>query len=164
MLARAVRMPLAEYLSTRIWKKLGAEADAAWDVDPTGHELGFCCMVATLRDWARLGLMLAHDGAWNGQQIVPRQWLLEATTAVPGSYLAAGGQMTAVGYGYQVWLAPGDRRRFSLLGIRGQVITVDPGAKLVLVHTAVRLNAAGGPANLELSALTLAVLAQYGMN
>jgi CubicO group peptidase (beta-lactamase class C family) len=164
VLGRAVRMPLSDYLSTRIWRKLGAEADAAWDVDPTGQELGFCCMVATLRDWARLGLMLAHDGAWNGQQVVPRQWLLEATTAVPGSYLAAGGQMASIGYGYQVWLSAGERRRFSLLGIRGQVITVDPGAELVLVHTAVRLNPSGGPANFELSGLTAAVLAQYGLN
>jgi hypothetical protein len=34
--------------------------------------------------------MMANDGAWNGQQIVPRQWMLDATTVVPGSYLAAG--------------------------------------------------------------------------
>ncbi|HUH85670.1 MAG TPA: serine hydrolase [Stellaceae bacterium] len=73
VVSRAVHMPLAEYLSTRIWKKLGAEADAGWLADPTGQEVAFCCMVARLRDWARLGLMLAHDGEWNGQQIVPRQ-------------------------------------------------------------------------------------------
>jgi CubicO group peptidase (beta-lactamase class C family) len=163
ILNRAVGMPLTEYLSTRLWKKLGAEADAAWDVDSSGQEITFCCMVATLRDWARLGLMLAHDGAWNGHQIVPRQWILEATTSSPGSYLAPGGQMATIGYGYQVWLASGERRRFSLLGIRGQLMTVDPISKLVLVHTAVRLNVASGPANVELSALTLAVLAQYGL-
>jgi len=120
-------------------------------------------MVATLRDWARLGLMLANDGACNGQQIVPRQWILDATTAAPGSYLAAGGQMATIGYGYQVWLSPGERRRFNLIGIRGQLMMVDPVARLVLVHTAVRLNASSGPANLELSALATAVLAQYGL-
>jgi CubicO group peptidase (beta-lactamase class C family) len=161
VLSQAVRMPLTEYLSTRLWKKLGAEADAGWDVDPTGQEITFCCMVATLRDWARLGLMLANDGAWNGQQIVPRQWILDATTAAPDSYLAPGGQMPSIGYGYQVWLSPGERRRFSLQGIRGQVMLVDPAAKLVVVHTAVRLNAAIGPANFELSSLLAAVIAQY---
>jgi CubicO group peptidase (beta-lactamase class C family) len=163
ILRRAVGVPLAEYLSTRIWKKLGAEAEAAWDVDPTGQEITFCCMVARLRDWARLGLMLAHEGAWNGQQIVPRQWILDATTAVPGSYLAPGGQMPTIGYGYQVWLAPGERRRFSLLGIRGQTITVDPGAKLVIVHTAVRLKPANDPGIFEYAALVPAVIAQYGL-
>jgi CubicO group peptidase (beta-lactamase class C family) len=163
ILSRAVRMPLTDYLSTRIWKKLGAEADAAWDTDPTGQEITFCCMVATLRDWARLGLMLANDGAWNGQQIVPRQWILDATTAAPGSYLAAGGQMAGAGYGYQVWLSPGERRRFSLVGIRGQIMTVDPVARLVVVHPAVRLNAASGPANVEFIALAAALLALYGL-
>ena len=90
ILSRATHTTLADYLSTRIWKKLGAEADAAWDVDPTDQEIAFCCMVATLRDWARLGLMLANDGFWNGQQIVPAQWVIDATTAPPDSYLAPG--------------------------------------------------------------------------
>src|SRR6185436_18912468 len=54
VLRRAVGVPLTEYLSTRLWKKLGAEVDAGWDVDPSGQEITFCCMVATLKDWARL--------------------------------------------------------------------------------------------------------------
>ena len=77
VVSRAVHLPLADYLATRIWQKLGAESDAAWAIDPTGQEVAYCCFIATLRDWARLGLMLANDGAWNGQQIVPRQWLIE---------------------------------------------------------------------------------------
>jgi CubicO group peptidase (beta-lactamase class C family) len=81
VVSRAVHMNLADYLSSRIWQKLGAESDAAWAIDPTGQEAAYCCFVAVLRDWARLGLMLAHDGAWNGQQIVPRQWLIDATSA-----------------------------------------------------------------------------------
>jgi CubicO group peptidase (beta-lactamase class C family) len=62
-------MPLADYLATRIWQKLGAESDAAWAIDATGQEVAYCCFIATLRDWARLGLMLANDGAWNGQDM-----------------------------------------------------------------------------------------------
>ena len=163
VLRRAVGMPLAEYLSARIWTKLGAEADAGWDVDPSGQELTFCCMVATLRDWARLGLMMANDGAWNGQQIVPRQWILDATTVVPGSHLAAGERTGVTGYGYQVWVSQGERRRFNLIGIRGQHMTVDAAAKLVMVHTAVRPNMGFSPANLEFSALIFGVMAQYAL-
>ena len=162
ILSRATRTTLADYLSTRIWKKLGAEADAAWDVDPTGQEIAFCCMVATLRDWARLGLMLANDGAWNGQQIVPARWVIDATTVPPDSYLAPGKLSPILGYGYQIWISAGERRRFSLLGIRGQSMLIDPVSKMVLVHTAVRLNAAGGPSGVELAAVWYAVLAQYG--
>jgi CubicO group peptidase (beta-lactamase class C family) len=162
VLRGATRTTLADYLSTRIWKKLGAEADAAWDVDPTGQEIAFCCMVATLRDWARVGLMLANDGFWNGQQIVPHQWVIASTTVSPDSYLAPGRLSPILGYGYQTWISAGERRRFSLIGIRGQSILIDPVSKMVLVHTAVRLNAAGGPSGVELAAVWYAVLAQYG--
>ena len=39
VVSRAVHMPLADYLATRIWQKLGAESDAAWAIDPTGQEV-----------------------------------------------------------------------------------------------------------------------------
>jgi CubicO group peptidase (beta-lactamase class C family) len=115
VVSRAVRMPLADYLATRIWQKLGAESDAAWAIDSTGQEVAYCCFIATLRDWARLGLMLANDGTWNGQQIVPRQWLLDATTVPPDSYLR-NTVAQSWGYGYQVVILPGERRMFLLLG------------------------------------------------
>jgi CubicO group peptidase (beta-lactamase class C family) len=161
VVSRAVRMPLAEYLATRIWQKLGAESDAAWAVDPTGQELAYCCFIATLRDWARLGLMLANDGAWNGQQIVPRQWLLDATSVPPDSYLR-NTIAQSWGYGYQVWILPGERRMFLLLGISGQDIFVDPQSKLIMVHTAVRKLPVGDPKSPEVVALWYAVVAQFG--
>jgi CubicO group peptidase (beta-lactamase class C family) len=161
VVSRAAQMPLAEYLATRIWQKLGAESDAAWAIDSTGQELAYCCFIATLRDWARLGLMLANDGAWNGQQIVPRQWLLDATSVSPDSYLR-NTIAQSWGYGYQVWILPGDRRMFLLLGISGQDIFVDPQSKLIMVHTAVRKVPVGDPKSPEVVALWYAVVAQFG--
>lgn len=162
VLSRAVHMSIAQYLSERIWKKLGAEADAAWAVDATGQEIAYCCMVATLRDWARLGLMLANDGEWNGQQIVPKQWVIDATTAKPDSYLAPGKLSPILGYGYQTWISAGERRRFSLIGVQGQTILIDPVTRMVLVHTAVRLNMAATASNVEIAALWYATLAEFG--
>lgn len=54
-LSRAIKTSVADYFSSRIWQKLGAQADAAWAVDASAPEIAPCCMVATLRDWARLG-------------------------------------------------------------------------------------------------------------
>ena len=140
LVLRAVAgMPVTEYLSSRIWQPLGAEAEATWGIDRSGQEATYCCLTATLRDYARLGLMLAHDGAWNGRQIVPRDWVVEATSASPErAHLMPGKATPFFGYGYQTWLLPGPRRTFALLGIHGQAIFVDPQAKLVMVHTAVR--------------------------
>jgi CubicO group peptidase (beta-lactamase class C family) len=159
--SHAVHMPLAQYLQSRIWQPMGAEADATWVVDGTGQEVANCCFNATLRDWARFALMLAHDGAWNGRQIIPRQWILDATS-VAAPYLAPGTATRGDGYGYQVWLLRGSRRAFALRGIHGQVIFIDPTLHLVLVHTAVRVQAAGDPAAAELNVLWRALVVQFG--
>ena len=84
--------------------------------------------------------VLAHDGAWEGEQIVPMQWLLDATTVrASDSYLLPGKAMAPqpFGYGYLLWLLPGARRQFALVGAFGQRICIDPVSKLVMVQTAV---------------------------
>ena len=139
VLTHATRMTMSEYLQTRIWQLMGAEASANWQIDNSGQEAAFCCFSATLRDYARLGLVLAHDGFWNGRQIIPRQWLLDATQPVEqGSFLAVSQDTHPLGYGYLTWVLPGPHRMFSLIGFAGQRIIVDPTTHLVLVHTAVR--------------------------
>ena len=159
-LAAATGMSVSDYATTRIWQPIGAEADANWMIDTTGQEAAYCCFSAILRDWARLGLMMAHDGAWNGKQIVPKQWLLDMTTP-QADFLRPGTMTNFYGYGYQTWLLPGPRRQFALLGVHGQAIFVDPEAKLVLVHTAVRLKASGDPAAAELIALWRALVGKF---
>jgi CubicO group peptidase (beta-lactamase class C family) len=161
VLAEAVHMPLAAYLENRIWQPMGAESDAAWGIDRAGLEVASCCLNAVLRDWARFALLLAHDGMWNGRQIIPRQWVQDATTPA-ASFLAPTVAPPRLGYGYQVWLQPGARRQFSLRGVHGQAIFVDSQARLVLVHTAVRLRPTGDPQAAELSELWRAVVARYG--
>jgi CubicO group peptidase (beta-lactamase class C family) len=62
VLTHATGMGLSEYLRTRVWEPMGAEADARWITDNTGQEIASCCLDATLRDYARFGLLLAHYG------------------------------------------------------------------------------------------------------
>ncbi|MGV7213520.1 serine hydrolase domain-containing protein [Bradyrhizobium sp. UFLA05-112] len=155
--------PVADYLREKIWQRIGTEADASWAIDGTGQEVTFCCFNAVLRDYARFGRLLAHDGVWNGREVIPHQWLIDATTVSSTDvHLAPGVATKYYGYGYQVWLLPGAERRFVLLGIRGQMIFVDPGTKLVMVHTAVRPEAADRTSSAETIALWLAVVDQLG--
>ena len=103
-----------------------------------------------LRDWARLGLMLANRGKWQRKAVVPEDWLTaSAADALPtGSPLAK--------YGYQIWYSA-DTKRLSLQGLRGQFVFVDPDLKLVLVQTAL---SGGPPQTAELFALWNALRAQ----
>ena len=139
VLASAVGRPVAHYLQEKIWQPMGAEADATWIVDAAGQEATFCCLNAVLRDFARFALLLAHDGRRGDRQIIPKRWLLEATTVADDRPdLRLVWPETRMGYGYQTWIFDRERRMFALIGAHGQAIYVDPASHLVMVHTAVR--------------------------
>jgi CubicO group peptidase (beta-lactamase class C family) len=135
-LRAAVGVPLADYLSEKVWKPMGAEADANWLIDAGGYEVGFVGLNATLRDYGRLGLLLANEGAVEGRQIVPVAWV-RAMTTPDAPHLRFGAALQYSGYGYQTWLIDARAPYFALLGIRGQAIFVDPVTKVVVVFIAV---------------------------
>ena len=163
VLRRAVGRPITAYLEEKIWQPMGAEADATWLVDRSGQEATFCCINAVLRDYARLGLLLAHDGNWRGRQLIPAAWIRDATTVrADQPHLRPGIATGFFGYGYQAWMFPGERRMFALLGVRGQSIFVDPQSRLVMVHTAVRKQEAAGPGPRESTALWAAAVRELG--
>lgn len=138
----AINRTASEYLRDRVWQPIGSEADATWLVDAEGFEVAHFGFSTVLRDYARLARLLAHDGRWGSEQIIPTQWMIDATTVRPsGAYLAPGRAMPTFGYGYLLWLLPGDRRQFALVGASGQRICIDPASKLVMVHTPLDENA-----------------------
>jgi CubicO group peptidase (beta-lactamase class C family) len=158
VLAAAVQKNVAAYLEEKIWKPMGAEAEATWYTDRKGVERTHCCIGATTRDFARIGALLANQGHWNGQQLVPKAWLQEMTT-LHGEHLrkVAIDKEPPMGYGYQIWMpAP---HQIALRGHRGQVILVDPVNKVVMVQTAVYGPAPNAMSNFrELDALWAGVV------
>ena len=72
IIARVTGQNVNEYLSERVWQKLGAEQDAYMTVDSTGTPFAGGGLNAGLRDLARFGEMLRNDGRYNGQQILPK--------------------------------------------------------------------------------------------
>ena len=139
VLRYATGKSMSDYLHEKVWGEIGAEDDAKWLLDAEGFELAHFGFNAVLRDYARLGRLLAHDGAWEGKQLIPAQWMIEATTTRPSDFHLAPGRTSphSQGYGYLIWLLPGGRRQFALLGAYGQHVLVDPVSKLVMVQTAV---------------------------
>jgi CubicO group peptidase (beta-lactamase class C family) len=128
VLAAATKRTVSDYAAEMLWQPLGAETDATWIIDATGQEITFAYVNAVLRDRARLGLMLANGGSWFGKTIIPEDWLAaSAANAIPAAFLGK--------YGYQIWYSA-DTTRFSLRGLHGQYVLIDPDLKLVLVQTA----------------------------
>ena len=128
----AVKRPVAEYLSERIWSKFGMESDATWWLESSnGQEIGGSGLSATLRDYGRFGLFVMNHGFVGGEQILPEGWVSEA-----GTSKIIGGKK--VNYGYMWWIPdasanPVHEGAFLARGIFGQSIYINPAANVVVV-------------------------------
>jgi CubicO group peptidase (beta-lactamase class C family) len=132
-LARALAgKTLAEYASEKIWKPFGMEQDAIWMTDLAGQERGGCCMSMTLRDYARIGLFMIGGGQINGKDILPPDWVHDATT----NELPKGAKQS---YGYFWW--PADPPNYQAIGVFGQVIAIYPDDNLVIALNSAMLKA-----------------------
>ncbi len=138
---------ISEYLSRKLWKPMGAEQSALWQAYRDGLEKASGNFNATMRDYGRLGVVLANDGYRpdTREQIIPKSYLEDATRADRQPEQFRPGRATPYfGYGYQFWTFPGPKHRFALQGTYGQVIYVDPEAKLVMVLTTANKTAKSG--------------------
>src|SRR5699024_5968149 len=94
----ATGRPIADLLSDKIIALLGQERDGYYITDGSGVAFVLGGLNLTTRDYARFGLMIEQDGRFNGQQIVPADWIAVSTAA---SAPTPPGQ---TGYGYQWWV------------------------------------------------------------
>ena len=133
VLRAVVGMPIADYFADRIWRPIGAEADASWLIDSSGLEVGYQGLQATLRDFAKLGLLMARGGRVGQRSVIPTDWVTEMTRP----HISAGRATSDFGYGYQTWIFAQNDGSFALLGTRGQAMYVHPPSRLVMVQTAV---------------------------
>ena len=132
LIRAAVKRPLAQYLSEKIWSKMGMEDDATWWLEsPGGLEVGGSGLSARLRDYGRFGLFVLNGGKAGDDQVVPAGWFSEA-----GVSKVVGGK--AVDYGYMWWTfgptaAPVHQGAFMARGIFGQSMYLNPREQVVIV-------------------------------
>jgi CubicO group peptidase (beta-lactamase class C family) len=148
VLTGATGRNMAELTREWLWLPLGAEHDAFWRTGVDGQEQAYGAFNASLRDWGRLGLLLANDGKVQGpdgaQQLVPLDYLLDATDPARQPPAFRPRRATSYfGYGYQFWLFPMRERSFGMQGIHGQTLFVQPASGIVLVITSVWEQASG---------------------
>jgi CubicO group peptidase (beta-lactamase class C family) len=143
VLHNAVKRPLSQYLSERIWQPFGMESDATWWLDsPDGIEIAGSGFAATLRDYGRFGLFCLNDGRAGGEQVLPAGWMREA--GAPQT-LKNGKQLD---YGYFWWPATPTADSpspagFMGIGIFGQFLYLNPQERLVIVVWSARSKPAG---------------------
>ncbi len=145
VLSRASGMTVTQMTEAWLWQPMGAEAEARWLLAGTDQgEATGGGFNATLRNYGRFGILLANDGVREGVQVIPRDYLLDATDAArqPPAFRPRSAT-PGMGYGYQTWLVPLKERTFALQGIHGQTIFVQPRSGIVMVQTSVNDQASG---------------------
>jgi hypothetical protein len=133
VLEGATGMPLPQYMSERWWKPAGMEADGFWLADGppgVGKAVSGMGFNAVLRDFGRIGQMMLNGGEANGRQLLPPEWVEQATVPAPGNEPVAEG--ASQGYQYQWWTLTGSDA-YMAVGLQGQFIYVDPATDTVVV-------------------------------
>lgn len=150
----ASKRPIADLLSEKIIQPLGLEKEPYYLTD--GEKAAFVLggLNLTTRDYARFGLMIAQDGFYNGQQLVPKDWLRASTKASANT--KAGYRR----YGYQWWIPAVNptEGEFFAHGIYGQYIYINRPLGVVIVSNAADRGFKGaGVSNANIEAMRLIV-------
>ena len=151
---------LAQFAQTQLWQPMGAESDASWLTDALGREYNCVGFAARLRDWARLGQLVAQQGEMGGRQIVSKAWLTDCASHGPQDTQVRYGTMRAdMGYKNFFWHPRPGGAWLMMNGHHGQRVLVDRASQTVLVQTALSHE---GPWQRELFALFEAATATQG--
>ncbi len=124
-LSRAVGQSVTEYATEKLWKPLGMEHHARWHLDKeNGNELMYCCLNASARDFAKLGLLVLNHGKYNGQQLVDSAFLHLARKPTFDER-----------YGYSFWLNNSHGTPIAYFrGATGQYVIMIPEYDLLIVR------------------------------
>ena len=156
ILRAAIGSNATSYLERKIWQPFGMESDASWGLSSTdGEELGGCCISATLRDYARLGIFALRNGELqDGTQVLPKNWMTDSLKPLKG-YSGFRGYSDLRGYGYFWWLF--EDNQYAAEGLFGQMIFVNPESNLVIAIHSNSDKAVRSIYGKHKSALTLAI-------
>jgi len=118
----------ADFAARVLFAPMGIVA-GDWPRDPAKLNYGWGDLRLRPHDMAKLGLLMLHDGVWNGQRLLPAGWVATATRSRGPA--GAGDE-----YGLGWWVSSGELAgAFEARGRGGQRIFVWPALDLVVVTT-----------------------------
>jgi CubicO group peptidase (beta-lactamase class C family) len=123
ILQEATGMTALEYAQQYLFEPLGIR-DVIWESDPQGYTRGWGDLHLKPQDAAKIGFLFLNKGVWDGQQIVPADWVEEAVKP----HINAGEDE----YGYGWWIS---ENSYGAKGRGGQNIFVVPALNAIVVTT-----------------------------
>jgi CubicO group peptidase (beta-lactamase class C family) len=129
---------IIDYLTPRLFEPL-VITGIDWEVDPRGINTGGWGLRLKTEDMAKFGQLYLQKGNWQGRQVLPAEWIEEATTAkidqapdAPQARKDSSDWMQ--GYCYQFWRCR--HNAFRADGAFGQFIIIMPDQDAVVAITA----------------------------
>ncbi|MBU2514975.1 beta-lactamase family protein [bacterium] len=135
LMERASGKTYATLISEYLWKPMGAERNAYVTVDRLGAARAGGGICATIRDMARIGMIMRDAGQALSKSVIPAWWIKDTLTTgdrdawVKGSFINLLPEGCYRNYWYQT---RNDRGAYFALGIHGQWIYIDPKSKTVI--------------------------------
>ena len=124
-------MKTSEFAREYLFEPIGiSQEDWEWVEDWQGIANGGNGLSFTPRAMAKIGILCLNNGSWDGNQVVPKEWINESTSTVSGFYEEVG---FGEDYGYLWWFLPG---YYLASGADGQYIAVIPEYDIVVIFTA----------------------------
>lgn len=129
LVQKASGRSLADYLSEKIWQPFGMQQCAFWLTDEcSGLNIGGSGLSASLRDYARIGLLMLQKGKIGNESIFDDEWLANAHAPLQATDDRGGG------YGY-LWWRNSDSS-YLAIGIFGQMLYINPAKDLIIAQIA----------------------------
>ncbi|WP_294733731.1 serine hydrolase [uncultured Flavobacterium sp.] len=127
VVVKATNQKLSDYVSQKFWKPMGAANEALWQVDNLdGIEKAYCCIGSNARDFSRFGKLFAHNGNWNGTQLLDSIAIAKMTTPRFDN---------APEYGYGWWLKEYlGKKVYYMRGHLGQFVIVIPEDNIIITR------------------------------
>ncbi|MCL5428610.1 MAG: beta-lactamase family protein [Chloroflexi bacterium] len=127
ILTQATGMSELAFAQKHLFGPLGIE-EVFWPADSNGINYGWGDLAMYPQDAAKIGYLWLNLGAWDGQQIVSREWVENAITPQIGTDRGQD-------YGYGIWLNDDEPFSYMASGRGGQEIQVIPEFNVVIVKT-----------------------------
>jgi CubicO group peptidase (beta-lactamase class C family) len=124
ILQETTGMTELEFARKYLFEPLGI-TEAIWESDPQGYTHGWGDLHLKPLDAAKLGYLWLNNGVWEGEQVVPVDWVKDSVTGQHES-----GAVENYGYGW--WVT---KDNYHAMGRDGQYIYVYPAANVIVVAT-----------------------------
>jgi len=125
---------LPQLISEELWQPMGAETDANITVDRAGYGLACGGLSASLRDFARFGLLYLNGGKSGARQVLPADWVTDVLSGDHGLFDEEHRDRFPNGrYRNQFWVEDAARQTVLAIGVFGQMIYIAPEHDMVAV-------------------------------